>query len=466
MKNRPTQLKISLEALRVLVVDDQADVRRGLQKLISTLHCSVDIAASGEEAVSLLEQDSYHIVFTDIKMTGMSGIELLDWITHHQSGVEVIMITGFGTIEMAVHCLQNGAAHYITKPFDNQEILRFVERAGYQILSRNYAAERSKKFRGHSIIIAEDQLMLKVLQSVEQVAPTSVPVLIEGASGTGKELVARAIHEKSSVRQAQFLAINCAAIPDTLLESELFGYRKGAFTGAHTDSKGIFEQAGGGTIFLDEISSMSPNFQSKLLRVLEDKIVRPLGTQENRKVEFRLITASNKDLTSLATEGQFRDDLLYRIQVVKIKLPTLNERKASIPALSEYFITRFTAELFGAEARPPRLTQSAMTSLINHDWKGNVRELENTIQRALVMCNREKILPSDLGIGTGVLSIKEIFSDFPSYEAGKQDAIASFQKRYLRNALEKTNGNITHAAELCGLTRAAFQRIMKKIDFR
>ncbi len=457
---------LNLREIRVLVVDDQLDVRRGLQKLISSLKCPVEIAASGEEAVTLLQNDKYDIVFTDIKMTGMSGIDLLNWITHHQTGIEVIMVTGFGTIETAVHCLQNGAAHYITKPFNNKEIIRFVERAGYKILLRNYASERSKRFDKLPAIIAEDLPMQQVLQIVDQVAPTSVPVLIEGASGTGKELTARAIHEKSNMRDLQFLAINCAAIPDTLLESELFGYKKGAFTGAHVDTKGIFEQARGGTIFLDEISSMSLNFQSKLLRVLEDKSIRPLGCQESRKVEFRLITATNKDLNQLVGEGQFREDLLYRIKVMKIKLPILNDRRSSIPALADYFVHQFTRDLFGTKVKTPKLTQSALSSLLNHDWRGNVRELENTIQRALVMCDREKIIPSDLGIGASDLSRDEIFSEFPSYEEGKQQAISSFQQQYIRNTLERTNGNITHAAELCGLTRAAFQRIMKKIDIR
>ncbi|NQU66451.1 MAG: sigma-54-dependent Fis family transcriptional regulator [Candidatus Marinimicrobia bacterium] len=457
---------LNFREIRVLVVDDQLDVRRGLQKLISSLKCPVEISASGEEAITLLQNDKYDIVFTDIKMTGMSGIDLLNWITHHQTGIEVIMVTGFGTIETAVHCLQNGAAHYITKPFDNKEIIRFVERAGYKILLRNYASERSKRFDKLPAIIAEDLPMQQVLQIVDQVAPTSVPVLIEGASGTGKELTARAIHEKSNIRDLQFLAINCAAIPDTLLESELFGYKKGAFTGAHVDTKGIFEQACGGTIFLDEISSMSLNFQSKLLRVLEDKSIRPLGCQESRKVEFRLITATNKDLNQLVGEGQFREDLLYRIKVMKIKLPILNDRRSSIPALADYFVHQFTRDLFGTKVNTPKLTQSALSSLLNHDWRGNVRELENTIQRALVMCDREKIIPSDLGIGASDLSRDEIFSEFPSYEEGKQQAISSFQQQYIRNTLERTNGNITHAAELCGLTRAAFQRIMKKIDIR
>ncbi len=460
------RFKVNLEDIRVLVADDQLDVRRGLQKLISSLKCTVDIVASGEDAVECLNHDHYDIVFTDIKMTGISGIELLNWIMYHHSGVEVIMITGFGTIETAVHCLQNGAAHYITKPFDNKEILRFVERLGYKIRMRKDTFERSKRFTDTLKIIAEDGPMQEVLRIVAQVAPTSVPVLIEGASGTGKELTARAIHERSGKRHLPFLAINCAAIPDSLLESELFGYKKGAFTGAHSDSKGIFAQALGGTIFLDEISSMSLSFQSKLLRVLEDKSVRPLGGQVTQPVDFRLISATNTDLDQMVQKSKFREDLLYRIKVLKIKLPTLNERLASIPALVEYFTSRFSRDLFGGQEKSPRVTQPALDVLMKHPWKGNVRELENTIQRALVMCDRKKIIPSDLGLGTSDLTIDKIFGESLSYEEGKQLAISSFQQKYIQNALERTNGNITHAAELCGLTRAAFQRIMKKMDIR
>ncbi|MBT3633598.1 MAG: sigma-54-dependent Fis family transcriptional regulator [Candidatus Marinimicrobia bacterium] len=449
-----------LNDINILVVDDQTDVRKGLQKLISPLGCAVDIAASGEEAIELISQQSYDIVLTDIKMTGISGIDLLNWITKNQSGIDVVMISGFGTIEMAVHCLQNGASHFITKPFDNQEIRKYIQRTGYRILTKRNAIEKNRRY-GKYHIIADDSKMKDVMNLVARAAPTNVSILIEGASGTGKELIARAVHGRSLQPDGPFIALNCAAIPNNLIESELFGYKKGAFTGAYSDTKGIFEQVKGGTIFLDEISSMSMSFQSKLLRVLEEKTVRPLGSSKSVSIKFRLICASNKNLMKMVDSGSFREDLLYRIQVVRIGLPSLNDRRESIPALCEYFIQKASRELFDQQDSFVKLSESSLEALSAHQWKGNIRELENTIQRALVICKGDVILPLDLGLSDND-DINEIFEGFPKYDTEKQHVLNTFQKRYVKNALKRTNGNITHAAELCGITRAAFQRIMKK----
>ena len=452
-----------LKELNILVVDDQEDVRRGLGRLIGTLGCDVRTCASGEEALALMQREDFDIVFTDIKMEGMSGVELLGKIVSHWSDVQVVMITGHGTIEMAVSCLQNGASHFITKPFDNQEILSFVERAGYKILSNRHSRRTLDKFQTQDII-AIDKSMRKVLELVEQVAPSKAPVLIEGASGTGKELIARQIHNRSRVRHKPFIAINCIALPDSLLESELFGYKKGAFTGAHRDTKGLFEQVNGGTIFLDEVASMSPLFQGKLLRVLQEKVIRPLGGDENIKVDFRLITASNRRLEDMVRRGEFREDLFYRLQVVKITLPTLRERKACIPALAEHFLESAAREFLGEDKPHPQLSPAAMEALLAHDWPGNVRELENTMQRALIVCQGDKILPSHLGLSDDLNLGGELFVETTSYEEGKRKVIEEFQRTYIRRLLQHTHGNISRAAELCGLTRAALQRIIKKLD--
>ncbi|MCF7805152.1 MAG: sigma-54 dependent transcriptional regulator [Candidatus Marinimicrobia bacterium] len=443
--------------LDILVVDDQEDVRRGLQRLIGSLGCNVRIAESGETALSMLRETAFDIVFTDIKMGGMSGVDLMERITENWGDTEVVLITGYGTIELAVQCLRNGASHFITKPFDNQEILDFVERAGYRQLARK-RRKRSQEHYQSEKIIARSPEMHKVLEMTEQVAPKTVPVLVEGESGTGKELIAHAIHEKSSVSEKPFLAINCAALPDSLLESELFGYKQGAFTGAHEDTRGLFEQAQGGTIFLDEIASMSMAFQGKLLRVLENKVIRPLGGGEDVSVDFRLITATNRNLEEMVEAGEFREDLLYRIDVFRIELPTLNERKECIPALTEHFIERFSVEILGKKTLVPELTPASLRYLREQQWSGNVRELENTIKRALVVCDGKKILPSHLG-----LSI-ETSDDLEPYEDCKQQVIEDFQRQYINKALIQTDGNVSQASEMCGLTRAAFQRIMKKLD--
>ncbi len=451
--------------LRILVVDDQEDVRNGLKRLIGTLGCEVEVCSSGEEALAQLNRKRFDIVFTDLKMEGMSGVDLLNEITKRWTDLDVVLITGYGTIELAVSCLQNGASHFITKPFDNNEILSYVRRTGYRILSRRQAQQRLDKYKSHTLV-AIDPNMRRVMDLVDQVAPSHVPVLIQGASGTGKELIAHEIHNRSPLKDKPFLAINCIALPDTLLESELFGYRKGAFTGAYKDSKGLFEQVQGGTIFLDEVASMSLMFQGKLLRVLQEKVIRPLGANEDIPVDFRLIAASNRDLEELVKEGKFREDLYYRLQVVKIELPTLNERPQCIPVLAEYFLERAWRDLVRESGPKPVLSPAAMEALKKHQWKGNVRELENTIQRALIVCKGDKILPSHLGFNDALPFNEDIFNEITSYEEGKRKVIEQFQRQYIQNALQKTNGNISRAAELCGITRAAFQRIMRKLDLQ
>lgn len=457
------RMTYDLQDLSILLVDDQEDVRRGLKRLIGSLGCQVQTSASGEEALALLRKEDFDIVFTDIRMEGISGVELLEIIKHNWADIEVVMITGHGTIELAVSCLQNGASHFITKPFNNNEILSFIERAGFKILSARHARRFSNKYDSRTII-AVDKSIRRVLELVERVAPSKVPVLIEGPSGTGKELIAREIHNRSLVRNEPFVAINCIALPDTLLESELFGYTKGAFTGAYKATSGLFEQVNGGTLFLDEVASMSPLFQGKLLRVLQEKTVRPLGSRESIKVNFRLVSASNRNLEEMVRRGEFREDLFYRLQVVRISLPPLKERKACIPALAQYFLKQAAMEFPGGEERLPELSQAAITVLMNYDWPGNVRELENTIQRAMIVHTGDKILPSHLGLGGDLNLGSEAFTETSTYEEGKRQAIENFQRVFLQNALQRTNGNISRAAELCGLTRAALQRIMRKLD--
>lgn len=452
---------IRFKDLSILVVDDEPDVCLGIKHLVKSLGCEVKTASSGEMALTMFEVDKFDLVLSDISMPGMKGNELLKVIKSKWPFTEVILITGFGTIELAVHCLQAGAAHFISKPFDNDEIKDLVSRVGRKIL-----ADRKSILNGSrdDSIIAESSGMKAVIELVKQVAPTKVPVLIEGNTGTGKEVVARALHEYSMNSDKEYLAVNCAALPDTLLESELFGHKKGAFTGADTERVGLFAKAKGGTIFLDEISSMSLSFQGKLLRVLQEKVIRPLGSDKDFPVDFRLISASNQNLQALIKEGRFREDLFYRINTMTIRIPPLKDRKEDIVALANYFLKICARDCLAEGAVIPQLSIEAIDTLTHYEWPGNVRELKNIIQSALIMCRGDKILVHNLHLQNGPPEeIVDQLVDF-DYEKGKQKVVAKFQRQLIIKTLEKTGGNVTHAAEKCGLTRAAFQKIMKSLE--
>jgi len=451
--------------LRVLVVDDEPDVRLGLRLLAESIQADVMDAESGEQALEMCSVRAPHLVLSDIAMNGMSGVELLSALGRDHPETRVVLITGFGTIELAVEAMRRGAVHFITKPFDNDEVLRTIVRYGQEAVIREKAA-RLKPPPGEDAppIIACDPRMKAVLELVSKVAPTPMSVLIQGESGSGKELIARAIHDQSTLRERPFLAVNSAALPDTLLESELFGHRKGAFTGADRNREGIFSRARGGTVFLDEIALMSPAFQGKLLRVLQEKIVVPLGTTTTERVDFRLVAATSRDLTRRIEEGEFREDLFYRLRVVTVDLPPLRERPKDIIPLATHFLARYSDRIATHAERPPYLSAAALAQLEDHPWKGNVRELENCIQRSLVLVQNDEILPEHLGLGEDEGPWSSPILEGVSYEAGKQDALQAFQRRFIERALAKSGGNVTHAADKCGLTRAAFQRIMRALQ--
>ena len=451
--------------LRVLVVDDEPDVRLGLRLLAESIQAEVRDVESGEKALEICGSWVPHLVLSDIAMDGMSGVELLSALVKNHPETRVVLITGFGTIELAVEAIRRGAAHFITKPFDNDEVLQTIVRYGQEAVIREKARQlKPPPGEGAALIIAEDPRMKAVLELVCRVAPTPMSVLIQGESGSGKELIARAIHDLSEMRDRPFLAVNSAALPDTLLESELFGHRKGAFTGADRNREGIFSRARGGTVFLDEIALMSPAFQGKLLRVLQEKTVVPLGTTTAEPVDFRLVAATSRDLSKRIEDGEFREDLFYRLRVVTVDLPPLRERPEDIVPLTAHFLAKYSDQIAAHAERPPYLSAAAISQLKGHAWKGNVRELENCIQRALVLVRGEEILPDHLGLeeDEGPWSAPSL--EGLSYEAGKQEALQVFQRRFIERALAKTGGNVTHAADKCGLTRAAFQRIMRTLQ--
>jgi DNA-binding NtrC family response regulator len=465
-----------LAALDVLVVDDEDDIRLGLRKLLATLGLQAREAPSGEDALTRLAERPADLVITDLQMPGLSGVELLEAVKRHRPETVVVMLTGFGTVQTAVHCMQAGAAHFLTKPFDNEEILGLVRRLGGQILARQAPATPPSG----GAVVAEDARMLRVLELVARVAPSPLPVLIEGESGTGKEIVARAVHQASHVAERPFQAVNCAALADTLLESELFGHRRGAFTGADRDRRGLFAEADGGTVFLDEVASMSAPFQGKLLRVLQEKLVRPVGGSADVPVDFRLVAATNRDLEGLVKQGRFREDLYYRMQVVRVPVPPLRDRPDDILPLAEHFLRRVSGECLGPDAPVPELSAQAVAQLTSHAWPGNVRELENAIQRAVVVCCGDRILPFHLGLGGGGLGgggldggglgdagawglPDRAGASDQDYARAKQAAVERFQREFVQRALERTAGNVSQAAETCGMTRVALQKILRQL---
>lgn len=454
---KPTKIESTrpheFAGLTVCVVDDEDDVRRGLDRLISSIGADVRTAPDGGRALEIVRNDRIDIVVSDIRMPRMNGVELLEAIREESPETQVVIMTGFGTIELAVSCMAAGAAHFVAKPFDNHQLLNVVRTIG-----RKARSDRGSRSRD-SEIVAVDPAMRAVLAHVDEVAATRMPVLIEGETGTGKDLIARQVHRRSANSALPFLAVNCAALPDTLLESELFGHRAGAFTGAESDRPGLFPSAEGGTVFLDEVSSMSPAFQGKLLRVLQNRAVRPLGGDSDVDVDFRLIAATNRALDELVEEGGFRQDLLYRLRVLRVAIPPLRKRPDDVSALARLFIERSTPDCRGDGAQPPTLDPEADMLLRGQPWPGNVRELESAVIRALVACHGDVLRPHHFDLA-------EVENTDPSYEAGKRRAIERFQRRFVEDALSANRGNVSRAAAACGLTRAALQKIMRSLGIK
>ncbi len=446
-----------LAGLRLLVVDDEDDIRLGLRRLLERTGAEILEAGDGRAALELLRRQPVDLLLTDLMMPEMGGAELMAEALRLQPGLPVIILTGYGTVQTAVTCLQSGASHFLTKPFDNAEILGIVGRLGGSIL-----ATRRRHAVGDRDIVARDPRMCQVLDLVARVAPSPLPVLLTGESGTGKELLARAIHRQSAVADRPFVAVNCGALSETLLESELFGHCRGAFTGAERDHQGVFQQAAGGTVFLDEAASMSPALQGKLLRVLQEKVVRPVGGLRDLRVDFRLVAASNRDLEAMVRAGSFREDLYYRLQGVRIQVPPLRERREDVLPLAFHFLAG-AGEFLPPDSQLPRLGPAAQQALLEHSWPGNVRELEHAIQRAVVVCCGPRILPFHLGLD-GAPEVGGPSPEEPGdYNEAKRLALERFQRDFVQRALERSRGNVSQAAEACGLTRAALQRIMRQL---
>jgi two-component system response regulator GlrR len=439
---------------RILVVDDDRNLLELMKMRLESLGYEVTTSMTEAEAREEMKESSFDLSIVDLQLRGHDGITLMEEFHVINPGMPVIILTAHGSIESAVEAMRKGAYTYITKPFEAQELGLQIERA---LENRRLASEikRLKELlrEGYAFenIVAKSDKMQRLLEMVSRVAKTESTIYIHGESGTGKELIAKAIHLASARNERPFVAVNCSAIPEALLESELFGHEKGAFTGAVKSTKGLFVQAHEGTIFLDEIGDLPLATQSKFLRILQERQCYPLGSEKPVDVDVRVIVATNKNLEELVGQGMFREDLFYRIHVIPILLPPLRERKEDIPLLVEHFLKKFSRKM---KKNVDGLTSMAMQRLVRYEWPGNVRELENTLEYAVAM-TRENIISEGL-----ILETKARAPELKTLREAREE----FEKEYLTNLVKLTEGNVTRAAELAGKYRADFYNLLKKYD--
>jgi DNA-binding NtrC family response regulator len=438
---------------RILVIDDDQGTCHLLARILQKEGFEVVAENSPLNAINSFKGNNFDLVITDFYMPEMNGLELLAEIKKINPDVDVIVMTAFASVDNAVEAMKKGAYDYIVKPFQNDDLLlsikRVLEKRRLAEENKYLRAELSKRYSFHNII-GKSPAMQDIFNLIERVADSDATALLIGESGTGKELVARAIHFSGKRKDKNFVAINCSALPDTLLESELFGHTKGAFTGATENKQGLFEYANGGTLFLDEIADTSPSVQAKLLRVIEDKKIRKLGDNREIEVDVRIITATSRNLRKLIDENTFREDLFYRINVFPLNIPSLRERKEDIPLLIDHFL----------KGRK-RIHSSALDILTNYNWPGNVRELENMIERLVVFTPSETVMPDDLPSEVKDTVCKKINSSL-SYQEAKKQVIDEFNQNFIACTLRQTEGNVTKAAEKLKLDRANLQRLMRK----
>lgn len=452
----------------ILVVDDEPNYLIVLSELLKDEGFEVLTARSGDDGLKIVEETDLDLVITDMRMPKMDGLELLKAVKNYNKDLPVIMITAFGEVEKAVVAMQAGAFNYLAKPFNNEELLVNIRKAieHYSLLRENLRLRGEARVRyGFASIVGKNARMQEIYHLIEKVAPTSASVLITGESGTGKELVARAIHINSPREKDPFISVNCAALPETLLESELFGHERGAFTGATSMRKGRFELADTGTLFLDEIGDIPLPLQAKLLRVLQERSFERVGGVKPIKVNVRIITATNRDLKDEVDKGNFREDLYYRLNVLHIHLPPLRERADDIPMLTDYFINKFAKLLNKPDLK---ISGDALRYLTGYSWEGNVRELENTIERAAILCSGDIIQLDDVHPDTAEGENAENWSpdgDFEKFLPSNlplPEVLSGVEEQMLKRALEDANYVQARAAESLGITKSLLQYKMKK----
>ena len=450
----------------ILIVDDEKNYLTILSALLEDEGFEVLTAPGGSEALEVHKSSDLDLILTDMKMPKMDGIELLENIKENDPDLPVIMMTAHGTVDKAVEAMQKGAYTYVLKPFDNERLIIYVKKATsmYQVVKENRrlrdAVESQYRFGN---IIGKSKKMRDIFDTIQKVAPSGATVLIEGESGTGKELVARSIHFNSPRREKPFVAVNCSALAENLLESELFGHEKGAFTGAVATKKGRFELADGGTLFLDEIGELSPNLQVKLLRVLQEKVFERVGGVRTISVDIRILAATNKDLQQEMQDGRFREDLYYRLNVVHLVLPPLKARQEDIRLLVNHFIKKYASERRSA-APVTGVDQEVDRLFFDYSWPGNIRELENVIERVMILCPGEIMRVSDLPKGFkdnvyNTLHLEGIPADAKLY-----DTLATIEKALIERALKMSNNVQSHAAAMLGIGKSGLNQKIKKYN--
>ncbi len=451
---------------RILIVDDEAGMRDFLSILLRKEGYGVSLAESAEKAIELLGRGEFDLVISDIAMPGLSGIDVLRHSRAANPDTPVILITAYASTESAVEALKLGAWDYLLKPFDVEELKNIVRNAleKRRLENENRILKRELKEKGRlEDLVGESPRMKEVLELIDRIAPTHSTVLICGESGTGKELAARAIHAGSPRHDRPFVSINCGAMPDELLESELFGHARGSFTGAVTAKKGLFEVAEGGTVFLDEIGDTTPAMQVKLLRVLQERRMRRVGGTEETEVNVRVLAATNQDLEAMVRDKRFREDLFYRINVIQIQMPPLRDKREDIPRLVTHFLQKY-ATIMGK--RVTGISDEALQPLLQHAWPGNVRELENVVERAVALARGDKVTPDDLtrDLGGSSRPARDLPGELSDSGIDLERQLEDLRERFMQMALERAHGVQTRAAELLGMSFRSFRYFAKKYN--
>jgi DNA-binding NtrC family response regulator len=470
----PSERVSAPDKRRILVIDDEADIREGLDLLLSGENYAVDLAENATVGLQKFESGYYDLVLLDLMMPDRSGMDVLAEIRQRDTETPVFMLTAYGSVELAVRALKSGANDYFAKPWDNEKLLIEIDRmiSKGRLERENTQLKRALKQRyAFPNIVGKSERMLRLLDQVAQVAPSRATILLNGETGTGKELIAKAIHAHSPRADQMFVPVNSGSLPSELLESILFGHVKGSFTGAIASRKGLFETANRGTIFFDEIGTIGPEIQVKLLRVLQDREFMPLGSNESVRVDVRIIAATNSDLRKLVEEGKFREDLYYRLNVISLHLPPLRERKEDIPLLVEHFFNRYCREnekFLNSEGRSVlSFEPEAMQILMEHNWPGNVRELENTVERAVVLTTTPTVpahvLPEHLQQASGMRISRDDNGMLPP-DASLFEMVADFERRKIIETLEQVNYSQTEAAEKLRIPLSTLNQKIKRLN--
>jgi two-component system response regulator PilR (NtrC family) len=460
---------MSANGHHILVVDDELSMRELLEYMLGREGYRITCAENGRQAVSFVQKNSYDLVLCDMRLGDISGLEVLRACKQHHPFTVVIMISAYASTETAVEAMNHGAYDYVPKPFNKDELMDTVAKA---LRLRTVEKEKEqldgelRRSLNFGLIVGNSPAMQHIYSLIRQVARTRTNVLITGESGTGKELIARAIHQESDRRDQPFVAINCGGIPETLMESELFGHRKGAFTGAAHDKPGLFQEAHRGTIFLDEIGEFAMPIQVKLLRAIQERVVRPVGSTEDVAVDIRIVSATNKQLEKEVIAGNFREDLFYRLNVIEIRVPPLRERKADLRALAQHFLEKYSAEM-GKEIK--KLSSYALDLVLKYDFPGNVRELENLMERSVALSTTNIILPDSLALAVHkrrwVEGVKDRRFDLDEVSKGValDSILEEIERAYIKKSLEISNGNKNKAAELLGISFRSIRYRLEKL---